>query len=141
MDSIEKLRKELDVCGCDQDECLCCEVPRKVRDVLDEIEREIAERYMELPVDADGVPIKPGDVMMDYKTPRNVVAVAPDSFMMDGYETDSFYRPGLAKNHRHVKPDPVKDLLKEFEVIVRERGACFSDFDEYAARIREAVEK
>ncbi|MBQ6411165.1 MAG: hypothetical protein IJI16_04365, partial [Atopobiaceae bacterium] len=31
--------------------------------IADEIEREIAEKYMELPVDTDGVPIKPGDIM------------------------------------------------------------------------------
>lgn len=31
------------------------------RKIADEIEAEVAEKYMKLPVDADGVPIRPGD--------------------------------------------------------------------------------
>lgn len=33
--------------------------------LADEIEREIAERFMELPVDADGVPIRMGDELTE----------------------------------------------------------------------------
>lgn len=83
----------------------------KVNEYLDEIEREIAERYMELPVDADGVPIRVGDVMLDLETPRTAIAVAPDSFVMDGYDTCSYYRPGLARNYHHVKPRTLEDVL------------------------------
>ena len=110
--------------------------------IADEIEAEIAERYMLLPVDADGVPIRVGDVMVDYKTPRNVVAVAPDSFMMSGYEIDSFYRPGLAKNHRHVKPRTIEDVLADFAS--KQHGITKEENDaliaECAAEIRELME-
>ena len=83
--------------------------------IADEIQAEIDSRYMELPVDADGVPIRVNDVMVDCRTPRNVVAVAPDSFVMCGYETDSFYRAGRACNHRHYrKPRTVEDVLHDF---------------------------
>lgn len=112
--------------------------------IADEIEAEIAERYMELPADADGVPIHVGDVMMDGKTPRYAVAVAPESFMMDGYETGSFYRPGLAKNHRHVKPRTLEDVL----IDMLETAVGYSDahtdvalvaVESYADEIRELL--
>lgn len=106
--------------------------------LADEIEAEIEERYMELPVDADGVPIRVGDVMVDYKTPRNVVAVAPDSFMMDGYETDSFYRPGLAKNHRHVKRT-LEDVLSDFAAEVENDRNTIETARKYADEIRELL--
>ena len=83
--------------------------------IADEIEREISERYMELPLDADGVPIRVGDVMLDYQTPRNVIAVASDSFVMDGFKNGSFYRPGLACNHSHYKQRTLFDVLAEVE--------------------------
>jgi hypothetical protein len=94
-----------------------------LHEIADEIEAEIAEHYMELPVDADGVPIHVGDEMVDSKTSRTVVAVAPESFMMDGYETGSFYRPGLAKNYRHVKPRTLEDVLEDYVVEYQTRHA------------------
>ena len=109
LESIEKLR------GFKYDyDSMSTSLEDAIDDVADEIEAEIDARFMELPVDAEGVPIRVGDVMVDYKTPRNVVAVAPDSFFMSGYEIDSFYRPGLARNHRHyVKPRTVEDVTND----------------------------
>ena len=105
--ALEKLRELLDV------EIGEAEPYFKGEAICDEIEAEIADNYMRLPLDADGEPIHVGDVMMDGKTPRYAVAVAPESFMMDGYETGSFYRPGLAKNHHHVKPRTLEDVLED----------------------------
>ncbi|MBR3223822.1 MAG: hypothetical protein IKF78_00680 [Atopobiaceae bacterium] len=41
----------------------CCWSSAWALDMLDDIEQEIAERYMELPVDAEGVPIHLGDMV------------------------------------------------------------------------------
>ena len=159
MESIEKMRKELDVCGCDPDECLCCEVPRKVRDGLDEIEREIAERYMELPMDADGVPIHVGDELMTSEYGKRFTCTGY-SYQTEGYEKphwsiayqyddyDGTTEFVSLRSCRHVKPDPVKELLEEFAEKIpfvwdgdkpKEAWPYDSLMDEYAARIREAV--
>lgn len=45
--------------------------------IADEIEAEVVERFMELPVDADGVPIHVGDMMEDDGEPFTICAVAP----------------------------------------------------------------
>ena len=85
-----------------------------------------------------------GDEMVDSKTSRTVVAVAPKSFMMAGYENGSFYRPGLAKNHHHVKPRTLEDVL----VDMLEDAVGYSDahtdvslvaVEKYADEIRELL--
>lgn len=114
-----------------------CERVEKAAKARDELE-VFGTAYMPLPLDADGVPIRVGDVMVDYKTPRNVVAVAPDSFMMDGYETDSFYRPGLAKNHRHVKRT-LEDVLSDFAAEVENDRNTIETARKYADEIRELL--
>lgn len=63
MESIEQLRKQIE------------RVKKKSLEIettvdvamswLDEIEREIAEKYMKLPCDCEGVPIRVGDMMID----------------------------------------------------------------------------
>ena len=112
--------------------------------IASSIEAEIERDYMRLPVDADGVPIHVGDEMVDSKTLRTVVAVAPKSFMMAGYENGSFYRPGLAKNHHHVKPRTLEDVL----VDMLEDAVGYSDahtdvslvaVEKYADEIRELL--
>ena len=122
--------------------CATNDVSQFINEIADEIEREIDERYMELPLDADGVPIRVGDVMLDYQTPRNVIAVASDSFVMDGFKNGSFYRPGLACNHSHVKPRTLEDVLCDLEGM---RGN-YADYEdvvyraaEYAAEIRDLL--
>ena len=139
MKSIDKLRE-----AATYNPAFSDNATRIVCNYLSEIEAEIAERYMELPVDADGVPIHVGDEMVDSKTSRTVVAVAPKSFMMDGYENGSFYRPGLAKNHHHVKPRTLEDVL----VDMLEDAVGYSDahtdvslvaVEKYADEIRELL--
>lgn len=81
-----------------------------------EVQDEIDSRYMELPLDADGVPIRVGDVVVDYKTPRTVVAITQDSIVMNGYPCtgEQGYRFGIARNHKHHKPRTVEDVLRGF---------------------------
>jgi len=86
--------------------------------LCDEIEREISERYMLLPVDADGVPIHPRDEVdtsmgekgpighLEYWYPNHWVAVIE-------------YKPGQFTRYdpaaiSHVKPRTIEDVLREF---------------------------
>ena len=155
MESIEKLREyyEQNVIH-----------PHEYLVMLDEIEREIAERYMELPVDADDEPIRCGDVVdggMGDSGEVQHIEIWPDGFVVV-YEISpgrfTRYAPDAV---RHVKPDPVKELLEEYyskrsddaldesacsglhreEAIKCVRRDVAALIDEYAARIREAVEK
>ena len=85
----------------------------------DEIEREIAERYMERPVDANGVPIRCGDVVdggMGDSGKVQHIELWPDGFVIV-YEC----RPGTFTRYapdavRHVKPRTIEDVLEDFIV-------------------------
>lgn len=99
--------------------------------ILDEIEREIAERYMELLLDADGVPIRVGDTLEyayeDIHLVRKVVAVSSDMFAWESVVSDSdFGIRGIAKFHRHIKPRTVEDVLEDFL-------AAYDEWDELAS--------
>lgn len=116
-----------------------CEFDRE----LEALEREIAERYMELPVDADGVPIHLGDELDNInKSERYKVTSIGDNGYIRIYSDTGWIHSSQC---RHVKPDPVKELL---EKLVRDvRGSYYLTaeqdrwVDECAERIREAVEK
>lgn len=91
----------------------------------DEIEREIAERYMLLPLDADGVPIRPREEVstgmgdngpighLEYWYPNHWVAVIE-------------YKPGQFTRYdpaaiRHYKPRTIEDVLDEMaDEIIRQ---------------------
>ena len=102
---IERLREELEVCGCDPNKCMMCSVPSKVRAALDEIEAA----YMRLPMDADGVPIRPEDDVVHIGDPprhsRVVVAVSEESF----YCSNNVLHP--SRMFRRVKPVTCGDNL------------------------------
>lgn len=86
-----------------------------VLEIADEIEQEITERYMELPVDADGVPIHVGDCLQLGDTRGEVVALTycpangklPWEWQCD---TGDWYNTAFAY---HVKPRTVEDVLHE----------------------------
>ena len=109
---------------------------------LEALEREIADKYLLLPVDADGVPIHVGDkVKCKFNDDvREVGYVGKCGFHE---ETHHYFD---AENFTHVKPDPVKELLRQYrneleELIQGGFGNVDSLTDDFAARIREAVEK
>jgi len=86
---------------------------------LEALEREIAERYMELPVDAEGVPIRVGDELCGYGHPKGGVQVAMVSESCVIVREDLNHNPakhGLlwaADETRHVKPRTVEDVLRD----------------------------
>ena len=113
---------------------------------------DIERTHMRLPVDADGVPVRIGDTMericAEDRYVFTVGLIGADGFCMD-YET-SFFK---ASECRHVQPDTVESLLKEFALATDYAGDWNNpdDVDErrlqidalanaYAERIRKAVE-
>lgn len=149
LESIEKLREMLRVCGCDPDECMACSVPREVKDGLADVEAEIDERFIELPVDADGIAWSVNDNMFagrNESAQRTLTAIRflfdEGRWLLEDERCCTFY----ADECRHVKPDPVKELLRQYrneleELIQGGFGNVDSFTDDFAARIREAVEK
>lgn len=112
---------------------------KKVVEIADEIEREISDRYMPLPLDADGVPIKVGDII-DGEHVRSghyhrfdtggVVGVGAGTFfvVVQGFP---FTYP--AKEFRHVKHRTLEDVLQC-------AGVSIAAIEDVAAEIREIME-
>ena len=95
-----------------------------IHKLIDDVEREIAERYMKLPVDADGVPIRIGDNMEatddvdEDGRPYKQLATGYTMSKPDGkgnlWFTDD---DGIAYDPRyscHVKPRTIEGVLKAF---------------------------
>ena len=81
------------------------------RKIADEIEREVAERYMELPVDAEGVPIHVGDKLHGVYETFEVCAVNEHyAYWEYGRHWDK------ACECRHVELRTIEDVLHEFEL-------------------------
>ena len=116
MKSIEKLRGELQICA----NAKTRPTIAYMEDIADEIEREVAERYMELPVDADGVPIRVGDELCGYGLPDGgavVKSLNSHMVIVGGLEGgENYAKYGLlwdAKEARHVKPRTLEDVLRD----------------------------
>ena len=85
---------------------------------LEALKREIAEKYMPLPVDADGVPIHVGDeVVYDHKGLRLGKSETVKWIAIGESEThittehNSYSSPDVL---RHVKPRTLRDVLFDF---------------------------
>lgn len=105
------------------------------RTLADEIEAEIEERYMELPVDADGVPIKVGDEVRIYPTkPADALNTGGlvTSITSTGIYLDRGCIPYQADIFRHVKLRTVEDVLAEFAS--RQHGITTEENAELIAR-------
>lgn len=121
MESIERLRKM-------DDEML---VPlgngqyvpdHSHNDIADQIEAEIAERYMELPVDANGVPIHVGDLLQLGDTCSEVMAFEyrPHDKLPWSWLTKDGEWHNTAFT-QHVKPRTIEDVLEDFGIECDER--------------------
>lgn len=109
--ALEKLRNMHELgCGCDYETCVQCSIPRKVEKIADEAEAEIAERFAELPLDADGVPIQVGDKLVN-REGGIVYTVA--NLIFDGrswwYESGDKRIP--CNSARHYNPKTLEDVL------------------------------
>ena len=105
--------------------------------IADEIQAEVDSRFMEPPVDADGVPIRPGDVVSsDISKNKTVWMVSSNSFFVYGDFTG--YNP-LA--FRHVKQRTLEDILEELVECATFPGESLDrgDIEGFAAEIRELL--
>lgn len=149
MESIEKLRERCDFL----DGNLCDGCSKKLHLIADEIEAEIAVNYLELPVDADGVSIHMGDMLVlpnsDYP-PMEVVGISFDGndWFFDGSVTMSFMGLGGHYNTagwKHVKPRTLEDVLRDccdeyYKACKSEYAVNLADIHrKYAAEIRELL--
>lgn len=111
-------------------------------DIADEIEAEIAERYMPRPCDMDGVPVKIGDELSHDGFARN--------FIVHSYElTDGAWSvwdvangaTHLCQACRHVKPRTIEDVLRDLvDGIGSVEFDALTAIGEAADEIRELME-
>lgn len=104
MESIEKLRDSAKIGG-----------RSWLINHADEIEREIAEKYIALPLDADGVPIRVGDVIQFVNEQGGTGAKVEVCAISEHYayygEGKHFYKADMC---RHVKERTIEDVLADF---------------------------
>ena len=110
LESIEKLRESLNACttkaGVEPNRFDTYWITARACDILiDGIEREIAEKYMELPTGADGLPLRIGDCVMNTRTKSTMVI---DEYRP--YASGGWMEP---KMYVHAKPDKLKELLDD----------------------------
>lgn len=104
----------------------CVSLREHVNEILDGIDREVEERYMPLPLDADGVSIHVGDVLDPPSDCNDYVTLQVMRLMYDGYEQEWFFDGeaggfcGLVGEHMdvagwtHHHAPTVEDVLREF---------------------------
>lgn len=121
-------------------------------DIADEIEAEIESRYMELPVDADGVPIHVGDYLESEEYDGRLfpcrglnVEVCKSGkrwtvcMSYDSYSGTSEYTS--ARRCRHVKPRTIEDVLRDLvDGIGSVEFDALTAIGEAADEIRELME-
>jgi hypothetical protein len=103
--------------------------------------RELDEKSVLLPMDADGEPIHVGDVMAyaDNTKPKEVIALVPPAVFLteDG--------PRYADTCRHHHEPTVEDVLREFSCVLMGKREFDGDVTEavaeYAKRLRLAGEE
>ena len=102
--------------------------------IADRIDAELAERYVALPLDADGVPIHFGDVLSQFGTPMTVFAMSdpdPDQgdcmlelITDDGISGSTWVR---ARKMRHHTPDTWECIIED---AIRGDGGSYGCLEE-----------
>lgn len=123
-----------------------------IRSMIDEIEREVDERFMELPVDADGVPIHVGN-LIEFGDKGERLEVTHIGWTKHGDPTIAYRRPNgtldcscIGTECRHVKPRTIEDVLRDVwkEALDYANSAIWRNpdevFAERANEIRELME-
>jgi len=140
MESIDKLREYGHDC--------CARIDDAIHDLADAIEAEVADRYVALPLDADGVPIRVGDKLcsqshedgecigIEYMCRLNKtkwsVAVRPFD-----WDVATWYDPEDYTHHAPTVEDVLRELLAGMGVDQVEHCADADAYiAEYAAKLR-----
>ena len=133
MESIEKLRESISAYAAECDE-------EWLYRLADEIEREIADKYMLLPVDCEGVPIHIGDYISCGSGEHDACGVIDSMEYSHGTwcaidEWDVTFDWSRA---RHVKPRTIEDVLREYGELIANSASypCNEDIRKYADELR-----
>ena len=134
MKSLDELRRCLGS-DCMDDESVCMQY-RDCREhyfaLIDAAEREVAERYVELPVDADDVPWHLGDVTENGNT---IMAMGLNAHGWCFVGTPNDIDPSI---HRHYHAPTVEDVLREFGKawVEWKDGSPYDPITKYAAKLQ-----
>lgn len=135
--ALEKLRKLLGnnaLPGCidmDWDE---------IRPFINAIEQEVAERFMELPVDAEGVPIRVGDELETAHGGKVIVEYVGECEVWVYRDSEHYriFQDEYAYTCHHIKPRTIEDVLCELEGL---RGYGNSTYEDVVTRAAELAEE
>ena len=129
LESIEKLRNRVNPM-----------MPLNAEIIAREIEREIAEKYMELPVDADGVTIRVGDELENGEYRLKVTDMSWDGHYWHVYHGSIAF---ALCDCTHVKPRTVEDVLVEFygEFAKAKYGEDSEVLSHYADELRDLIKE
>lgn len=149
MKALDRLRNLMQDCsrvhttiGDGWHQSLYVDVPEELLDsCIDEIERELKERYIELPLDKDGVPIRVGDKMMD----KEKVGFVVSELNFTGTFVHVFailggigyvYEPSKIRHYNGT----IEEALREFAIVCEDAGnagdAVNRLINEYAERLQ-----
>lgn len=117
----------------------------RLRKIAHDIEDEIEEFYMPLPLDAEGVPIRVGDIVEKNGHAGNVWLIGINEFMCTDRRCYSM------KDCTHLKPRTLADVLRDFASDYRNTLSRFDAgessgpspcelIEKYAYEIRELME-
>lgn len=126
MESIEKLRK-LPYHGTNGFGNCVTASKETIDSIADEIEAEISDRYMPLPLDADGVPCRVGDMLIYDGSEHEVLAVDTRCVWFDIARRTIALEPFPADECHHVKPRTIEDVLDDYRRELVETWACTLD--------------
>lgn len=106
-----------------------------LRHIADKIEAEVAERYVALPTDADGVPICIFDLMETSHGVETVEGILGDRFLV---LRGNCWLTIEAATHRHHHEPTVEDILHEMLAEIGEGGVYAEDvlLAKYAPKLR-----
>ena len=103
---------------------------KKVDEIADRIDAELAERYVKLPIDADGVPIRVGDAI-EIEHNGRVTTVTNINYNEYGWQVYCAEGGGFDKDTRcrHVQPDSWERIIKDAKAqgAAKEAGAILYD--------------
>ena len=139
MKSIEKLRDELLVCVT----CGARPTIAAMSMYADAIEQELAERYVELPLDADGVPIHVGDVMKwanydeDLRPAiRTVDGVGEQTFFAWNEEGGKYAQYEAHAYRHHHQPDTWERIIEDAAQFGHDSDVYNIDMEKFVARCK-----
>ena len=108
------------------------------QEIADEIQDEIESRFMPMPLDADGVPIRVGDEMENGEYRGKVTDMSWDGHFWHVYHGSIAIAPC---DYTHVKPRTVEDVLLDFlresrNFNLKRDGEVDEAIAKYAAELR-----